>query len=198
MDIFVVLVSEDELSESVLRRLLAHSGRPFNVTGCISARGFGNIKRGVPTYKSACKAVPHIVLTDLDNAPCPPALISSWGLANCPSELMFRVAVREIEAWLLADVDGMSAFLSVPATRFPTHPEAEPDPKQTLLNIARRSRQRRMRDEIVPPPGSSASQGPFYNQHFCRFVRDNWDVQRATLKAPSLARMIQRLNKFMA
>lgn len=196
-DIHVVLVFEDELSEAVLRRLLIHSGRPFVVSHGILARGFGNIKRDVSKYKTACRAVPHIVLTDLDQSPCPPALLELWGVVNRPDELLFRVAVREVEAWLLADAAGLAAFMNVLSSRFPAYPESVIDPKQALISVARRSKSRVAR-EIVPSAGSIASQGPLYNEHLCRFVRDHWNVQAALIKAPSLARTVARLSDFLA
>jgi hypothetical protein len=195
---YVVIVFEDELSDAVMRRLLAHSGRPFVVHNSILARGNSKIRRDIAKYMTACKYVPHIVLTDLDQYPCPPALLESWGVANQPRELLFRVAVREIEAWLLADINGLSTFLGVSRNKFPARPEAETDPKQTLLNIVRRSKKRRMASEILPSPGSKAAQGPLYNDHLCGFVASSWNVEAASVNAPSLARTIARISDFMA
>lgn len=196
-DTYVVIVHEDELSEAVLRRLLAHGDRRFVVSHSIPAGGFGKIKRDVEKYKTACRMVPHVVLTDLDQAPCPSALMASWNVGKLPPELLFRVAVREVEAWLLADVDGLSAFLGIPVSRLPANPEAVMDPKQILINAARRSRYRRMASEIVPAPGSAAIQGVLYSHHLCRFVNNDWNVIAASGRAPSLARMLKRLQDFM-
>lgn len=66
----VVLAIEDELSETVLRRLLAASGRGFEVDRVVMARGFGRIKVKMEMFATASRAVPHIVLTDLDRHAC--------------------------------------------------------------------------------------------------------------------------------
>lgn len=193
---YVVLVREDELSEAVLRRLIEHSERSFIVHTAITTRGFGGIKAGIDRFRNACKAVPHVVLTDLDQIECAPELLDTWGAVNLPALLLIRVAVREIEAWLIADRSGLASFLNIPERRLPTQPEAELDPKQTLINAARRSRARFAR-EIVPEPGSPRSVGPLYNAHMIRFVRQAWDVSNASLSAPSLARTVERLQHFL-
>lgn len=195
-DIPVVLVYEDGLSEAVLRKLLEHTGRPFLIDRLIPCYGFGNIKRNVPIFLNAAKAVVHVVLTDLDQHACAPALIESWGLTHRPEQLLFRVAEREVEAWLLADTHGLSSFLGVPANKMPTAPESLPDPKGTLISIARRSKSHRLRQEMTPAAGSRVSIGPLYNEHLIRFVRDAWSVNDSLLAAPSLARAIHRLANF--
>lgn len=193
---YVVLVSEDELSEAVLRRLLDHAERSFIVHTAITTRGFGGIKAGIDRFRSACKAVPHVVLTDLDQIECAPELLDTWGAVDLPDPMLFRVAVREIEAWLMADRSGLANFLNIPELRLPIQPEAERDPKQTLINAARRSRARFAR-ELVPEPGSRRSVGPLYNAHMIRFVRNAWNVGNASLLAPSLARTVDRLKHFL-
>lgn len=197
-DIPVVLVYEDGLSEAILRKLLEHTGRPFSIDRLIPCYGFGNIKRDIPIFLNAAKAVAHIVLTDLDQHACAPALIQSWGLSHRPKELLFRVAVREVEAWLLADAQGLSKFLQVPANKLPTAPESLPDPKGALISIARKSKSRRLRQEMTPAAGSRVAIGPLYNEHLIRFVRDAWSVSDSLLAAPSLARAVHRLAHFMA
>lgn len=195
--IYVVIVHEDELSEAILRRLLEYSDRQFIVSHSILARGFGRIKRDVGNYKTACKAVPHIVLTDLDQMTCPPALLTAWHVVNRPAELMFHVAVREVESWLMADMEGLSAFLGIARRFFQANPDSLENPKQALINAARRSRYRRMASEIVPIPGSSASQGVLYNHHLVRFVKTHWDIPAAANRSPSLDRILIRLQHFM-
>lgn len=54
--------------------------------------------------------------------------------------MCFRIAVREVEAWLLADAEQAAGFLAVPLARIPAEPETLPDPKATLIALAGRSR----------------------------------------------------------
>jgi len=51
-------------------------------------------------------------------------------------------------------------YLSVSANRVPREPEEVPDPKQALVNIARRSRNRAIRQDMVPREGSGRPVGP--------------------------------------
>ena len=71
------------------------------------------------------------------------------------------------------------------------------DPKRTLINLARRSRKRRLSQEIVPEAGSSAKIGALYNTHFINFVNSGWDIEQACLCAPSLARTLSRIFTFL-
>lgn len=193
----VVLVVEDTLSLVVMAKLLAHTGRGYAVTRQLVERGFGNIRRSVVKYRNASHALPHVVLTDLDQAACPPFLREQWGVATLPNSMLFRVAVREVEAWLLADRAGFSDFAGIPRNKVSQTPESLLDPKQTLLNLVRRSRNRRLATELVPSQGSSMSIGPLYNERLGTFVRESWDIGAAMELAPSLKRTVDRLHTFL-
>jgi len=52
------------------------------------------------------------------------------------------VAVREVEAWLLADGTNFSRFLRVQEGALPKDVEAIKDPKACLIGLARKSRSR--------------------------------------------------------
>jgi hypothetical protein len=194
----IVLVVEDEVSRAVMERLMLESGRQFVLAlPPRVCRGAGNIFRDLPRYRNACKAVPHIILVDLDKATCAPGLRNEWGLGTVPPALLFRIAVREVEASLLADRQGFSEYLLVPQSKIPTNPESLADPKQVLVNLARRSRSRRLADKLVPALGSRMPMGPLYNEVLERYVRDHWDVARAAKEAPSLATTLRRLREFV-
>ena len=110
--------------------------------------------------------------------------------------MLFRVAVREVEAWLLADRDGFANYLNLPLAKTPQHPEQEVDPKQSLLGLVRRCKKRRLVEELVPTNGSSASIGPLYNKRMGEFVRDTWNITRAAENSDSLARAVSRISSF--
>jgi hypothetical protein len=194
--IFLVLVTEDELSDAVMRRLLKAVDRPFEVHTPIIARGFGNIRRNIGRYRTACLAMPHLVLTDLDTHQCAPELIHSWKAEHLPPQLMFRVAVREVESWLMADRGALAVFLKVAEKILPRDPENESDPKLALINAARRGN--RMAREMVPDPGSNLTISPLYNTHLKQFTNTHWQPLRAAENAHSLARTLERLRTFLA
>jgi hypothetical protein len=50
---------------------------------------------------------------------------------------MVRVAVREVESWVLADRRRIANFLSAPLNSIPMDPEQLDDPKMALLTLAR-------------------------------------------------------------
>lgn len=193
----VALVVEDALSYEVMARLLAATGRGYHVTLPLVERGCGNIQRSITKYRNASNILAHVVLTDLDQAECPYTLRKKWGVETLPKSMLFRVAVRETEAWLLADRAGFATFAGIPISKVAREPEALADPKQTLINLVRHSRNKRLAAEIVPPQGSRVSIGPLYNERLCRFVRERWDLDAAIEIAPSLQRTFARLKTFL-
>ncbi len=194
----IVIAVEDELSGAVMCRLILFSGRNFTINRVFNARGNVRLKSGMNKFREASRVLPHIVLTDLDSCPCPPELIEKWNAKQLPSQLLFRIAVREVEAWLMADRAGIAEFLHIAASKVPQAPETEADPKRTLINLARKSRKRRLAQEIVPEVGSSAKIGPLYNSHFVNFVNTCWNIEQARLCAPSLDRALARIVTFLA
>lgn len=193
----IQLVVEDELSEAVLRKLIEYSGREFAIHGVLRMGGFGQIKSRIQQFKNASNVIPHIVLTDLDQYACAPKLLFDWGANTLTPALLFRVAVREVEAWLLADRNGIAEYLTIPLTKIPLRPENEADPKRTLINLARRSRKKRLVEEIVPVTGSRNSIGPFYNVRMGEFVRNIWSIPRALENSGQLDRTLNRISSFM-
>ena len=185
------------MSAAVMRRLVASVNRDFAIDRIINTRGNGPLRAGIQKFRSASHVLPHVVLTDLDRTVCAPDLLRKWGATNLPPQLLVRVAVREVEAWLLADRSGIAEFLAIAAIKVPTNPERELDPKQTLINLARRSRKRRLMQELVPEAGSSNKIGPFYNARLTQFVSHQWNVTHARANAPSLDRTLVRLSTFL-
>jgi hypothetical protein len=103
--------------------------------------------------------------------------------------------VREVESWLLADRRGIAAFLGVSEALVPREPEALLDPKETLVNLARRSRRSKIRELMLPPQGSSHPIGPGYSLALEEFARGRWDVAAAAERADSLRRCLVRLGE---
>ncbi|MBX3670863.1 MAG: hypothetical protein KF778_20890 [Rhodocyclaceae bacterium] len=193
----VLVIVEDELSGAVMRRLIASFACHLELFRLIRHSGYGQIKANVPQYRSASKAMPHIILTDLDRHECPPSLLMQWDASALPAAVSMHVAVHEVEAWLLADREGMASLLKLPLNKVPLKPEAEPDPKQCLINLARRYGPARVKRDLVPEQGSSARIGPGYNAVLGQFVATNWNPARACEYSPSLARASVRLRSFM-
>ena len=60
--------------------------------------------------------------------------------------------------------------------------------KEELIGLARRSRSRELKRDIVPPVGSTRKQGPDYNGRLSGFVQNYWSLERASQHSPSLHR----------
>lgn len=192
----LALVAEDDLSMAVLERVCADVRHDAVVARRLVERGVGNIKRSLDKYRNASRVIPHVVLADLDRSPCPPALLADWQALRLPRSLMLRLAVRATESWLLGDAEAFSAYVGVPRHRLPDRPEEEADPKAALIGVVRRSRLRRLRDEIVPAPGSALKIGPHYNERLIPYVQQHWRPGLAASACPSLARLVLRLRHF--
>lgn len=192
----IFIATEDALSEAVADRLILEVNQGLRVAVRMGRKGNSYLRNKFAGLVATARAIPVLLLTDLDRIDCPPTLIADWrGGHVLPDGLLFRVAVREIEAWLLADREGISDFIGVPKDKVPSSPEALADPKQTLLTLVRRYGNRQIKAGILPDRGSSAKIGLGYNQTLAHFVRESWSVARAAENAESLRRTCQRLRE---
>jgi hypothetical protein len=196
MTIPINLAVEDLLSELVVKRILAFTGRGYVVGAVYGRGGYGYLKKTLNGWNNAAKSTPYFVLTDLDDNDCAPSLISSWLKHPRHPNLIFRIAVREVESWLLADYENLAHYLHVKPMSFAEDPDSVTDPKDTLLAVARRSKSAEIRSRLLPKGGSTAKQGPDYNGFLGQFVANNWDVETARTQSRSLDRAILRLLEF--
>jgi hypothetical protein len=192
----VNLAVEDDLSESVLRRLLGFINREYHVGVTYGRNGYGYLRKTVRGWNTAARGTPFVLLTDLDSNPCPSGLIADWLGVPAHPNLIFRVAVREVESWLLADARNLAQFLTVRQDLVPGNCDDLADPKERLVRLAKHARSRDIRQRIVPRVGSTAKQGPDYNACLGAFVADRWDIETACAISASLNRTVNRLRVF--
>lgn len=195
-DIPINLAVEDVLSEAVLREILKQSQRPFSVGTCLNRGGYGYLKKNLPGLNNAAQGMPYLVLTDLDNAECPLAIISKWLSKPKHPNLIFRIAVKEVEAWLLAHREAFAKFLGISVNLIPDDVDAIPDPKQFLINLARKSNKTSLRDAIVPAANSTASIGKDYNGKLIKFVQEDWQMELAQANSRSLQKAVNAIINF--
>jgi hypothetical protein len=169
---------------AVVRRLLVAVGlTPGDV---YVARGKDRLLDKLQGYNAAAQFSDWAVVVDLDDsAECAPAARVRW-LPTVSARLCFRIAVRSIESWLLADREGLARFLAVRTALIPPEPESEPDPKRKLIALAQSSRRADVRQDIVPRTGSGRSVGPAYTSRLIEFADRHWDPAVARLSSPSL------------
>lgn len=179
-------VFEGDTDIPVVEKLAADAG--LEIANYLDMGGKSQLDKRLNGFAQAAKGGPWFVLRDLDrDAPCAPGLLRKQRVQ--PAEWMsYRIAVREVEAWLLADSSAMASFLHVSESLIPADPDAEKDPTLTLVNLARRSKRREIKKQLVPAEGSAAQVGPLYEAAIIEFGTLHWDLARACRKSPSLAR----------
>jgi hypothetical protein len=187
---------EGLVDEAVVQRLITHAG---GLSGAIyTSRGKSALLAGLRAYNQAARHSRWAVIIDLDHdADCAPEFCA----AHLPviSEFMcFRVAVREVESWLLADREQIAHFLGVPDNRVPQLPDEIADPKWQMVDLARHSRKRDIRDDLVPQPGSGRETGPAYPSRLIEFAGDTvggWRPDVAARASDSLSRCLHCLRR---
>lgn len=195
----IYLAVEDDLSETVLRRLLRERPTQYAIGAVFKKGGFGYLKRMVRAFNNLAKECPVLLLTDLDLRPCAPELVSEWLKQPRHPDFLLRVAVREVEAWLLASHQELGSYLGLRRPSPIGMPEAIPDPKSELLRICAKSPRRDRREAIVrTATNGKLFQGPAYNSTLGEFVNDFWPVAIAAGKCPSLARALAALEALEA
>ena len=187
---------EDDLGAALIRRIIQEYGDKFAEPILRVTSGFGAIKRQIQKYNEAARRCPMLICTDLDNSNCAPAKIAEWLPNGIHPNLMLRIAVREVESWVMADRETFAGYLHVPETIVPVNPEAEPDPKKRLIDIARRSRKRTLREALVPKANSQAKVGRDYNGTLIQYVQYDWRPSIARTNSDSLDRTMRRLASF--
>ncbi len=191
MRVPITLAVEGTTDAAVARRLLDEVGLDS---------GPEYIKDGKPGldqkllgYNNAARFSCWLVLRDLDqDADCAPDLCQRL-LRTPAAHMRLHVVVRAMEAWLLADAESISNFLSIPRSAVPADPAALPHPKRVLVDIARRSRKAVICEALVPTPGASV--GPGYGALLTEFATRHWRPAEAATCSPSLARLREYLRR---
>ena len=183
---------EGDLDEAVLRRSALHLGMELgNVYG---RQGKSHLESSIGGYNEAAKRWPWTVLVDLDESHlCPAELRSAW-LPNEAPFMCLRVAVRQVEAWLLADTSSAAALLGVKRSLLPADPDSEPDAKRTFVELADKSTRGNIREALVPPEGARRKVGPLYNAILRAFVASRWNPEEAASRSDSFNRCLGALD----
>ena len=197
-DVFLFLAVEDELSEHVARKVLQSVSPLFKIHQVLGGNGFTYLKKNIEKFNQIARSIPFLLITDLDAADCPPTLLQEWGSDDLHSNFILRIAVREIESWILADRCGFSEYFKISKVNVPKEPDEIMDPKQYLVNIIRKKcRKKIIKEDIVPPKGATSNQGPGYNIRMGDFVYSGWNPVKAQENSVSLNGAIKRLKSFI-
>ena len=198
----ITLASEDGLSESSAKRLIGQYVPQAEIILSMVLEGIKNVKGLIRDLNQiALYQNPVLVLADLDNPQrCPGDLVRDMTqrLSVAP-DLHIRLAVPEIESWILADREGIAQWLGIPISVVPRNPESLADPKRSLVQLAARSRNRNMREAIAPVRVLGTNRtGRGYNETVGQFVTQHWNPEVARQNATSLHRAILRIAELAA
>ena len=195
----VILAVEDRLSDAISTKIL--ESFDIGIMLKIGFKGNSYLQQKAPSLNQTARGPYNVfMLTDLDSPQnCPPQLIQSWISAPLNSGFFLRVAVMEVESWIMADRSALAKFLSIPVHRIPSNTDDIPNPKEFLVSLARGSNRRRLQDQLAPAPGATTAKvGPEYNSRFGEFIQVHWDLERAAVASPSLKRTLDRIRSAQA
>ena len=115
----VLLAVEDILSAAVATKILKKFG--FEIAKTIGYRGNSYLrKKAKGLNQNARKPYDVFMLTDLDSPKiCPIELIQCWVKDSLNSGFFLRIAVMEVESWVMADQSAFAEFLRVPIQEVP-------------------------------------------------------------------------------
>lgn len=197
-DVHISGAVEGPTDEAVLRAIV--NARGAAVHRVHVQHGKPNLRRALPGYNAAAMHAPWIVVVDLDDEyACASLLVKDWLPARSP-QMRLRVAVRQIEAWLLADADHFSKFFGVRRGQVPASPDELSDPKNTVVALVSGSKKTAIKADMVPRPGSGRRVGPAYAARLIEFVsrsENRWRVDAAALASPSLRRCVERVDELV-
>lgn len=190
----VNILVEGSVDEAVAIRIIEYAEHTVGMT--FPKRGWAYIRDNVHRYNGSARIEPCLTLIDFmdTGASCPPEVVSNMLVDRHPN-MVFRVVVREIESWLLADYKNIAKFLHIRTEFITTTPENLVDPKRELVNLARKSTNRKIREAMVPSHGSTAREGSLYVSELIRFIETEWDIEAACAASQSLKRCITRLQE---
>lgn len=190
------IVGEDELCCSLGARLVGEAMPGWQVHG--QPHSTGGVTKLLPAlsrYADQARHVrPVLCIADTDKR-CPVHLIADHLPPDSPPGFFLRLAVPEAECWVLADRTAVATYFQISPQAIPGDPEQLADAKQEVLRLAKKSKVRRVREEMVAGT-NPLKQGSGYNLHLRTLVSTEWSAGRAAGNSPSLQRTITRLRAF--
>lgn len=182
------------MTEAIGERLISEWSSHLTVGLRLRRQGNGYLRSRIRKFAEIARKTPMVIITDLDQVSCAAELRRQWlGRLAQPPGLLLRVAVHEVEAWLLADDDAMRKLLGTRASKgLPNRPDEIHRPKEFLLRLASHT-PRVVRESICRDKSETPHQGLSYNASLCRVVADLWDPARAALRSESLRRARDRI-----
>ena len=121
---------EGTLDEMVVRKILETTSL---TAGSFYLESLPALRTRLRAFNRAARLSVWFALCDLDEGDCAPGRVQSY-LPDPAVGMCFRVAVRAVEAWLLADRVNMARFLCISGDMIDPHPEQLATPKSHLVS----------------------------------------------------------------
>lgn len=186
---------------AAVEKILASRSIALDSKNVFVKRGKGNLDKKLAGFNNAAARSPWFVLRDADHdeGGCAAALRESLlPTYDQQPRMCFRLAVRSLDAWLLADSESFATTFSVAVSAIPVAVEDLADPKSSLVGVCRRSRKSAIRRAMVPPAGSKGRIGPEYVTFISEYARTAWRPDIAAANAPSLARALGEIDRLVS
>ncbi len=187
-------VVEGFADEAALRKIAATLGLSVDPLLKIGKK---TLRARIAHYNQAALRSRWVVLVDLDHDDRDTCIVSArdqW-LAQPARWMCFRLVVRALECWLMADPENLAAFLDIAQKHIPRQPELVDFPKRQMVDLARKSTKKAIRADMIPRENAGREEGPAYATRLAEFAAQFWDVSTASQNAPSLAKCIACLRK---
>lgn len=189
------LVVEGKADEYVMLALFGHfnlpsplirTNRPYQVGGK-KDDSIATLQK----WNEAAKWDYWVVIIDMDNASDCVAEYKKLLLPNSSEKMIFRIAIRKIESWILADAEAVAFYLGIKQTLVPTNPETLPDPKASLMSLVYKSKRKDIKEDMLPKVG--LKQGARYTERI-KDLLQYWRPEIAQQSSESLMRCIRALS----
>lgn len=195
MSAWLYVATEGYPDEAIVQSICREVG--ISIERIFNTAGKSRLDKKIRGFNQAARGWYWLVLRDLDSdAACAPELMRRL-LPDPAPHMALRIAVRSVEAWLMADAEALAAFLRISRSRIPADPESVLDPKAEMVRLASNSRSRILRQDMVPRPGSGARQGPGYAAQLAEFAQQHWRPRVAANISDSLHRCLRCLSAWV-
>lgn len=192
----LVVIGEDALCCALGRRIaLTITGQPLALDP-IQTGGVTGLRRNLARYCQLSDRFRVLCIADTDGG-CAKDMRGEWLPKRSLPNFALRFAVQEAESWIMADREALADFLDVRVSRVPLNPDDVYDPKSSLLELARRARDRELRADLVSQFNPTKA-GSGYNERLVAFVSTQWRPHVASGQSESLARAVRQVTNWAA
>lgn len=193
----MIIAFEDVVHEAILRKIIPTlEDDSWIITG-------GKVKLDMRVTEWT-KAAPYqkiIVLRDLDNDEyCAPEFLRTRRLVGVHENFVFRLSVREAEAWILADKQSFCNHFRCSYQRLDRlNVDQIDDPKKLLLKTIHNGRLTGNRKRlIVDKKDGEFIQLHGYNTEIINYIETSWNLNAAIRNSESLKRSTTAIRELLS